>query len=534
MPQELVQSATDLESGSLAVEEKRKGKSNDPLDLSWKQRCLLLMKPWWLSILLIFIPFAWASHWLVDSWGHEVEFVLCFISIIPLQNIFEVCGEQLAEHAGADLGEFICITFKNCVEATLALILLRKCHLRLLQSTIVGVVVLHLLLVQGMTFLIGGSQTRKQTLHDHHVAVNPSLLMVGVLSTVLPTAFFASLDRGHDTSSFDSPTFSPLVGDALRDCILKMSRGMAFMLLLVTYPCHSLDSYVASRVYRHVPWPPAPPSRNLLRPLYNLTGGWNPVFNCGAAKNDSLASQSRPATTRNTSEQTQALQKAHARVPLAVLTLCIVISIAVMCVTAEFLVESIDPVRERSGIQAEWFGLVLLPLVSFLPEAALALIGFITKRKDPKLDSKDAKSDSQNSEPDLNSSKSDSKDLKPDSKVIPDTMARGTPIDLSIQFTLWWMPVIVLIGWWTGRPMHLLFDYYEVALMLGTCFLVNYVTADGQTNIAEGFTMFIFYAMLATATWFYPGQPQVAFLLNCPGSVAEAVANGVENAIVVS
>lgn len=32
----------------------------------------------------------------------------------------------------------------------------------------------------------------------------------------------------------------------------------------------------------------------------------------------------------------------------------------------------------------------------------------------------------------------------------------------------------------------------------------------------------------ATAVWFYPGQPQVAFLLNCPGSVAEAVAKGVE------
>ena len=32
----------------------------------------------------------------------------------------------------------------------------------------------------------------------------------------------------------------------------------------------------------------------------------------------------------------------------------------------------------------------------------------------------------------------------------------------------------------------------------------------------------------ATAVWFYPGQPQVAFLLNCPGSVAQAVADGVE------
>ena len=35
--------------------------------------------------------------------------------------------------------------------------------------------------------------------------------------------------------------------------------------------------------------------------------------------------------------------------------------------------------------------------------------------------------------------------------------AHGRPIDLSIQFTLWWTPFLVLLGWWTERPMHLLF-----------------------------------------------------------------------------
>ncbi|KAI9059436.1 hypothetical protein FKP32DRAFT_1606122 [Trametes sanguinea] len=525
---------------------------------SWTQRSLLVLQPWWLSALLVFIPFAWASHWLVDSWGHEVEFVLCFIAIIPLQNIFELCGEQLAEHTGKDLGDFICITFKNCVEATLALILLRNCHLRLLQSTIVGVVVLHLLLVQGMTFLIGGSRTNNQTLNEHHVSMNPSLLMVGVLSIVVPTAFFASLDRGHDSSPLDSPMFSPLVGDALRDSILKMSRALAIMLLCV---------YIASRIYRHVPWPPTKWLSSATNwrsdtTARSPTGTLNQIFDSELLDNPPLAlcgkcllaTKKRSTTAADTStgtsdnqipraeplvalcgnvvdastvtsnqipvgepskvhlvtlggncllaigapEQTGPVQTAEPpKVPLAVLPILIVISITVMCVTAEFLVESIDPVRERSGIPGEWFGLVLLPLVSFLPEAALVTISFITTHK----------------------------------PEVPDTTARGTPIDLSIQFTLWWMPVVVLVGWWIGRPIHLLFDYFEVALLLGTCILLNYVTADGKTNFAEGFTMFIFYAMLATASWFYPGQPQVAFLLSCPGSVAEAVANGVENTL---
>ena len=36
-------------------------------------------------------------------------------------------------------------------------------------------------------------------------------------------------------------------------------------------------------------------------------------------------------------------------------------------------------------------------------------------------------------------------------------LAHWRPIDLSIQFMLWWTPFLILLGWWTGRPMHLLF-----------------------------------------------------------------------------
>jgi len=44
-------------------------------------------------------------------------------------------------------GEVFDIFVCSIVEATLAIILLKKCDLRLMQATIVGVVLLHLLLV---------------------------------------------------------------------------------------------------------------------------------------------------------------------------------------------------------------------------------------------------------------------------------------------------------------------------------------------------------------------------------------------------
>ena len=102
--------------------------------------------------------------------------------------------------------------------------------------------------------------------------------------------------------------------------------------------------------------------------------------------------------------------------------------------------------------------------------------------------------------------------------VPPTTLARGEAIDLSIQFVLFWMPFLVLLSWWTGKPLTLLFgksryfenvvlmdeltytatDLFQVAILVGACFLVNYVTADSKTNWAEGIAMVMFYLMIVS------------------------------------
>ncbi|OJT06770.1 Vacuolar calcium ion transporter [Trametes pubescens] len=383
---------------------------------------------------------------------------VCFISIIPLQNIFDLCGDYVARRKDRDFGDFLAITLKNLVEATLAAILLKNCHLRLLQSTIAGVVILHLLLVPGTAFFVRGSKVFQQILHPHHASLNPSLLMTGVLAIMLPTAFFAALDRGAGANG----SRDIFVSDGMRDSLLKMSRGMSVMLLLI---------YIASRVYRHLEWPPrfllsskakssaapngssateAPHSASINEPL---TAGARPP----PAPRDSGSSTSEREPEEVVGEHADNSDEQLLHPIVCAILICV--STAVMGVTAEFLVQSIDPIRERFDIQAEWFGLILLPLVSFSPEAAVAGWCFVA----PWLGHGD------------------------EVKNPRDTslLAHGRPIDLSIQFTLWWMPLLVLFAWWTGKPFHLLFDYFEVALLLGSCFLVNYVTADGKTNFAE-------------------------------------------------
>jgi hypothetical protein len=54
-------------------------------------------------------------------------------------------------------------------------------------------------------------------------------------------------------------------------------------------------------------------------------------------------------------------------------------------------------------------------------------------------------------------------------------------------------------------------DFFEVAVLLGACFIVNYVTADAKTNWLEGFTMVSFYIMIVSGCSLANGDCVVYF-----------------------
>lgn len=81
----------------------------------------------------------------------------------------------------------------------------------------------------------------------------------------------------------------------------------------------------------------------------------------------------------------------------------------------------------------------------------------------------------------------------------PKTLAEARSIDLSIQFLIFWMPLLVLLAWATHKPLSLLFDLFEVVLLLSAGFLVNYVTADAKTTWLEGVQLLSLYSMMVRA-----------------------------------
>jgi Ca2+:H+ antiporter len=50
----------------------------------------------------------------------------------------------------------------------------------------------------------------------------------------------------------------------------------------------------------------------------------------------------------------------------------------------------------------------------------------------------------------------------------PDIIAEARAIDLSIQFLLFWMPFVTLLGWWLNKPMSLLFGAVLSLALMGS------------------------------------------------------------------
>ncbi|KIO18026.1 hypothetical protein M407DRAFT_84392 [Tulasnella calospora MUT 4182] len=433
-------------------------------------------------VLVFVLPFSWIAHF--QHWSMTYTLLFSILGLIPLAHIFEFVGEQIALYCGQTLGDLIVITLSNSIEVVLAVMLLLNCELRLAQATIAGVVLLHLLLVPGCAFLTGGAKIWYQQLGEHSSQLNQSLLAAGFIFILIPTVFFSAI--GSDPHLLDphvnvtSSTTSEVVSEHARrglvhakrvwmttdltgaDAVSDETRGV---LLQISrgMAVIMLIIYIASRVYLHNPPGDKETKRAVLAAL-------------------------------SPTEREDVLDHSKPLVNPGVCILFLVTTAMVMTLTIEWLVDSIPEYYQKGWITEEWLGLILLPITSFAADAMLVTVYFI-------------------------------KTLLRRNPPVPEGIAHGRSIDLSVQFLLFWMPFIVIVAWILGKPFSLLFDIFELACIFGGCFLVNYITQDSKTNWAEGLVMILTYVMIESAlvAWYYPSQRAHSEMMACTTSVLGAV-----------
>ncbi|KAF1854135.1 hypothetical protein Lal_00004298, partial [Lupinus albus] len=138
----------------------------------------------WLNILLIFVPVGIAVSQ-VDGINGGIVFGLNAVAIIPLAGLLAYATESVARKMGDALGALLNVTFGNAVELIIFISALAKNEIRIVQASLLGSILANLLLILGMSMLLGGLRFREQVYNSTVTQMSACLLSLSVISLVL-------------------------------------------------------------------------------------------------------------------------------------------------------------------------------------------------------------------------------------------------------------------------------------------------------------------------------------------------------------
>jgi len=169
--------------------------------------------------LLVFVPLSLALRYLADAPPSWV-FLTGAAAIAVLADWLRRATGQLAERTGSTIGGLLNISFGNTAELILALFVLSRAHIRIVQAQITGSIIGTTLLFLGISALVGGVGRDRQTFNRDNAGLLSTLLLLVVVAILLPAVFDLServAAPGMNTSLIDE----------------RLSLGVSVVLLLL-------------------------------------------------------------------------------------------------------------------------------------------------------------------------------------------------------------------------------------------------------------------------------------------------------------
>ncbi len=269
--------------------------------------------------LLLFIPISIAAQLL--HWGSLVVFVTAGLAIVPLAAWMGTATEEIAVVVGPSLGALLNATFGNATELIIALVALKAGLVSVVKASITGSIIGNLLLVMGLSMLLGGLKYKEQVFQSTVARVNASSMNLAVIAILLPTAL-------HITSkSIDEPTLQ------------RLSVAVAIVLIAV----YGLTLLFSMRTHAY---------------LYDTGMAQQGLEDIA---HDNLTNNNLAAESPNPSN--------NFKVWVGVLLGCTLM----VAVESELLVHTLEEATARLGLTALFTGVILLPIVGNAAEHATAV-----------------------------------------------------------------------------------------------------------------------------------------------------------------
>lgn len=141
----------------------------------------------WLNILLIAVPVAFVLHFVHAA--PLTIFIVAAIGIIPLAGVLGEATEALSARIGPTLGGILNATMGNATELIIAFFALRLGHVEVVKASLSGSIIGNLLLVLGLSLLLGGAKREKQTFSRTAVSTNSTMLFIAVVALIMPAVY---------------------------------------------------------------------------------------------------------------------------------------------------------------------------------------------------------------------------------------------------------------------------------------------------------------------------------------------------------
>ncbi|KAJ3475731.1 hypothetical protein NLG97_g9357 [Lecanicillium saksenae] len=195
-------------------------------------------------------------------------------------------AQRIALEAGDAVGAFLNISLGNIVELILFFVTLANGHVRIVQASILGSILVSLLPILGSALIAAHTTDGDDSLDNTETQMLACLLLVTVFVFMIPTAFDFSFS---DTRNIDS-------------IIINMSRASAILILImyIAYFVHTMQTgkplpNEEEDEEAGAPAPTTPPPLLLRRTSPALTPGPRTLRFAESAKKQPTSNLSRPA-----------------------------------------------------------------------------------------------------------------------------------------------------------------------------------------------------------------------------------------------
>ena len=149
----------------------------------------------------------------------------------------------------------------------------------------------------------------------------------------------------------------------------------------------------------------------------------------------------------------------------------LLISTAVVAVLSEFLVGTIENVRDSVGVTEVFVGVIVVAIVGNAAEHSAAILMAMKDKMD---------------------------------------LSVGIAIGSSLQIALFVAPVLIFLSYLFGRPMNLEFTMPEVVAVVASVYILFQISGDGETNWIEGIQLLSVYVILGVLFFYLPEPQQTA------------------------